>query len=316
MFWIFIAIVWVIAVGVGLFLVFHSYPDPDRIDVKRYAYRPQGLLTIGVSSGVFLLATVFFSFAQINTGHVGVVRTFGRISGQVNPGISLIAPWQSYDSVNVQVQKQTFPDLTAFSAETQNVLITTTINYSVSPGDARDLIARVGTDWFDRLVPNNLNQAFKDEAVKFTAVNIAPNRETIRTAVLKALRARLNPYSINVNDLNIDNIEFSKQFEAAIEAKQEATQAALRAQAQVQQAKFEAQSRVAKAQGEADANVAVAQGQAEANRKLNASLSPNVLQYIAIQKLNPKLQIAVLPAGTNALIDPTKLFSGGSTTNR
>ena len=35
MFWIFIAIVWVIAVGVGLFLVLHSYPDPDRIDVKR-----------------------------------------------------------------------------------------------------------------------------------------------------------------------------------------------------------------------------------------------------------------------------------------
>ncbi len=287
MFWIFIAIVWVIAMGVGLFLVFHSYPDPDRIDVKRYAYRPQGLLAIGIASGVFLLATVFFSFAQVNTGHVGVVRTFGRISGQINPGISLIAPWQSYDSVNVQVQKQTFPDLTAFSAETQNVLITTTINYSVAPDDARDLIARVGTDWFDRLVPNNLNQAFKDEAVKFTAVNIAPNREPIRTAVLKALRERLSPYSIRVNDLNIDNIEFSKQFEA--------------------------QSVIAKAQGEADANVKVAEGQAEANRKLNASLSPKVLQYIAIQKLNPKLQIAVLPAGTNALIDPSKLFSGDTT---
>jgi regulator of protease activity HflC (stomatin/prohibitin superfamily) len=314
MFWIFVAIVWVIAMGVGLFLVFHSYPDPDRIDVKRYAYRSQGLLAIGISSGVFVLATVFFSFAQINTGHVGVVRTFGRISGQINPGISLIAPWQSYDSVNVQVQKQTFDRLAAFSSETQSVKITTTINYSVQPEDARDLIARVGTDWFDRLVPNNLNQAFKDEAVKFKAVDIAPNREPIRSAVLAALRTRLSPYSIRINDLNIDNIEFSPQFEAAIEAKQEATQAALRAQAQVSQAKFEAQSRVAKAQGEADANVAVAEGQAEANRKLNASLSPNVLQYIAIQKLNPKLQIAVLPAGTNSLIDPTKLLQGGTTT--
>ena len=55
----------------------------------------------------------------------------------------------------------------------------------------------------------------------------------------------------------------------------------------MQQAKFEAQSVIAKAQGEADANVKVAEGQAEANRKLNASLSANVLQYIAIQKLNP-----------------------------
>ena len=171
------------------------------------------------------------------------------------------------------MQKRTFDRLAAFSSETQSVRITTTVNYSVQPEDARDLIARVGTDWFDRLVPNNLNQAFKDEAVKFKAVDIAPNREPIRTAVLAALRTRLSPYSIRVNDLNIDNIEFSPQFEQAIEAKQEATQAALRAEAQVQQAKFEAQSVVAKAQGEADANVKVAEGQAEANRKLNASLS-------------------------------------------
>ena len=85
MFWIFIAIVWVIAMGVGLFLVFHSYPDPDRIDVKRHAYRPPGLLAMGGASVVFVLATVFFSFAQVNTGHVGVVRTFGRISGQIIP---------------------------------------------------------------------------------------------------------------------------------------------------------------------------------------------------------------------------------------
>ena len=313
MFWIFIAIVWVIAVGVGAWLIFHSYPDPDRIDVKRQPYRIPGLLTVGAASAIFVLATVFFSFAQVNAGHVGVVRTFGRISGQIEPGVSLIAPWQTYDSVNVQVQKETFTNLTAFSAETQNVLITTTINYSIAPQDARGLIARVGTDWFLRLVPNNLNQAFKDEVVKFAAVEIAPNREPIRTAVLRALRERLAPYSVRINDLNIDNIAFSRQFEQAIEAKQEATQAALKAKAQVQQAQFEAQSRVAKAKGEADANVTVALGQAEANRKLNASLSANVLQYIAIQKLSPLLRIAVLPSGSGTLIDPTKLL-GGTTT--
>ena len=83
MFWIFITIVWAIAVGVGAWLIFHSYPDPDRIDVKRYAYRVPGLLTVGAASVIFVLATVFFSFAQVNTGHVGVVRTFGRISGQI-----------------------------------------------------------------------------------------------------------------------------------------------------------------------------------------------------------------------------------------
>ena len=85
MFWILLTIAWVIAVGAGAWLIFHSYPDPDRIDVKRYSYRVPGLITVGVASVIWVLATVFFSFAQVNTGHVGVVRTFGRISGQISP---------------------------------------------------------------------------------------------------------------------------------------------------------------------------------------------------------------------------------------
>lgn len=278
------------------------------------AQTPEGKYTnLGVgalSIVVLFFVSAFMSFAQVDTGHLGIVRTFGRITGQLTPGVSMKMPWQSVTTVNVQVQKQQFQDLTAFSSETQNVKVTATINYSVAPQNAESLIRRVGTDWFDRLVPNNMNQAFKDETVKYKAVDIAPNRETIRTDVLTALRARLSPYSITVNDLNIDDISFSTQFEQAIELKQEATQAALRAEAQVKQAQFEAQSVVATAKGEADANVTRAAGQAEANRKLAASLSPEVLQYIAIQKLAGNVKIALLPANGSSLIDPTKLLSG------
>ena len=170
----------------------------------------------------------------------------------------------------------------------------------------------MGTDWFDRLVPNNLNQAFKDEAVKFKAVDIAPNREPIRTAVLKALRTRLSPYSIRVNDLNIDNIEFSQQFEAAIEAKQEATQAALRAEAQVQQAKFEAQSVVAKAQGEADANV---EGRRGSGRGEPQAQRVALAQRAAVHR-DPEAQPEApdrRPAGRHQLADrPDEAAPGGT----
>ena len=310
MFWIFIAIVWVIAMGVGLWLVFHSYPDPDRIDVKRYAYRPQGLLAIGVASVVFLLATVFFSFAQVNTGHVGVVRTFGRISGQINPGISLIAPWQTYDSVNVQVQKQTFPDLTAFSAETQNVIITTTINYSVAPDGRARPDRRVGTDWFDRLVPNNLNQAFKDEAVKFTAVNIAPNREPIRAAVLKALRNRLSPYSIRVNDLNIDNIEFSKQFEprSRPSRRPRRPRCAPRPRCSRRSSRRRASSpRPGRGRRQREGGRGPGRGQPQAQRLALARTSCSTSR--SRSSIRNCRSPSCRPAAT-ALIDPTKLFSG------
>lgn len=304
--WFLITVFFVIVAVVCLVAgrLYGKEPNADRSVVL--AWRGGAAVAIVL----WLLISVFMSFEQVDAGHVGVVKTFGRITGQITPGVSMIAPWQSVDNVNVQVQKKTFDNLAAFSAETQNVNITTTINYSVAPDQVQDLIRRVGTDWFDRLVPNNLNQSFKDETVKFPAVEIAPNREAIRTAVLADMRKRLSPYSIRINDINVDNIAFSQQFEAAIEAKQEATQAALRAQAQVKQAEFEAQSKVAQAKGEANANVAIAEGQAEANRKLNESLSANVLQYIAIQKLADNVTIALLPSGSGSLIDPTKLLQG------
>lgn len=303
MFWFVMLALWIIVAGGGLIAMKSATTDDGKAT---------GFVIALIGTFIFLAITGWQSFARVETGHVGIVRTFGRITGQIDPGITFIAPWKSYDSVNVQVQKKTFDDLAAFSSETQNVTIKTTINYSISKNAVQSLISNVGTDWFDRLVPNNLNQSFKDETVKFKAVDIAPNREAIRSAVISDMRKRLSKYSITINDINVDNIKFSPQFEAAIEAKQEATQSALRAEAQVQQAKFEAQSKVAEAQGTADANVAVAAGQAEANRKLNASLSDNVLQYIAIQKLNPNLQIAILPSGSNSLIDPTKFLQQGT----
>lgn len=303
MFWIILLVIWVLVAGGGL-IATRSATTPDG--------KASGWLVFGVATVLFACITGYKSMVRIDTGHVGIVRQFGRIEGQTNPGVSFIAPWKTFDSINVQVQKKTFEDLAAFSQETQNVNIRTTINYSISPNAVQGLISTVGTDWFDRLVPNNLNQSFKDETVKFPAVEIAPNRENIRTAVLADMRKRLSKYSINIVDINVDNIAFSPQFEHAIEAKQEATQAALRAKAQVQQAEFEAQSVVAAAKGEADATVTRAQGQAEANRKLNESLSPAVLQYIAIQKLADNVTIALLPSGSGSLIDPTKLLQGAT----
>lgn len=310
--WFFVTAISVIALICAVFLRRSGEKltvagDSDGVILKRMG-------TFVALGGVLLFAfvTAGLSIKQVDAGHVGVVKTFGNITGQIEPGVNFIAPWQHVDVVNTQVQKETFEKLAAFSSETQQVSVTTTLNYSVDQHGVQSLIARVGTDWFDRLVPNNLNQSFKDETVKFKAVDIAPNREVIKAAVLTELRKRLAPYSIRINDLNIDNIAFSPQFEAAIEAKQEATQAALRAEAQVQQAKFEAESVVATARGEADANVARAAGQAEANRKLDASLSPNVLQYIAIQKLADNVTIALLPSGSGSLIDPTKLLQGAA----
>lgn len=250
---------------------------------------------------VWLIVTLATSFTQIDAGHVGVVKTFGKVTGEIDPGVSLVVPWASVDKINVQVQKQQFENISAFSSETQNTLIDATLNYTIDSAKVKDLVVNVGVNYFDKLVPSRMNQTFKDEAVKYAAVEIAPHREDIRKAVVEKLGTELAPFGLHVVDLNIDDISFSKQFEASIERKQEATQDAQRAQQKVKQAEFEAQSNVATAEGEAKAIVARAEGQTKANKALAAGLTPEIIQYAAINKLNPHVQVIYLPANSNNL---------------
>src|SRR5207248_4871260 len=110
------------------------------------------------------------------------------IVDQKSDGFQAIWPWQSIRVASVQVQRFTFDRLDSFSQETQDLFITATLNYEVSPGDIQRLYRTVGPDYFEKLIVPRVNQFFKDETVKFRAVDIAPNRDTIREEVRKRLK--------------------------------------------------------------------------------------------------------------------------------
>jgi regulator of protease activity HflC (stomatin/prohibitin superfamily) len=261
------------------------------------------------------LHTVLASVKPIEAGHVGVVYQFGEIVGQKEEGLQFIAPWQSIRTESVQVQRFRFDDITAFSAETQDVFVVATVNFSVSPGAVQQLYRSVGANWFDRLIEPRVNNFFKEETVKYQTVEVGPNREQIRTAVKNRLSADLEPFSITINDLLIDNIDFRPEFKEAIEQKQIAAQDALREQERIQQRTFEAQQVVATAKGEADAIRERANGQADANRALAQSLTPEVIQFQALEKLADNIQIALIPSGQGVILDPTTLLGGFTAQN-
>lgn len=282
--------------------------------------RLRGGVIMAVSLLVFVLwaglHTAFASVKPIEAGHIGVVYQFGEIVGQRGEGLQFIAPWQELRRASVQVQRHQFTDITAFSQETQDVYVVATVNYSVSPNAVQSLYRQVGPNWFDRLIEPRVLNFFKEETVKYPTVDVGPNREAIRTAVRNRLAADLQPYSIQIDDLLIDNIEFSPEFKAAIEQKQIATQDALREQERVRQRQFEAQQAVETAKGEADAIRARAAGQADANRALAESLTPAVIQFQALEKLGDNVQIALIPSGNGIIIDPGTLLGGTIATTK
>ncbi len=254
------------------------------------------------------LHTILGSVNQIPAGNVGVVYEFGAIVDQVGEGLQFVAPWKSVTVASIQVQGHKFNDankntLTAFSEETQEVLIWATLNIRVSPRAIQDLYRTVGPNYFDIVVAPRVAQSFKDETVKYKSVDIAPNREGIRQKVREKLESELSSvYSIEVVDMLLDNIDFQPGFKAAIEAKQIATQQALEEEQKVVKARHMAEQAVEKAIGEGNAILAVAEKQAEANLKLSQSLTPALIQYTMVQRLSDKIGVMILPPGQNFIL--------------
>ena len=267
-------------------------PEPETQRTGRIIFwATVGLFVVWISAD-----TAVSSIQQVPAGHIGVIYEFGAIRSQIGEGFHLIPPWQTSLQANIQVQRHHFDKLDAFSKETQDVFVAATLNIRVSPDAIQKLYRTVGPKYFEVLIAPRVHQNFKDETVKYLSVDIAPNRELIRKAVRERLERELSPYSIEVEDLLLENIDFRPEFKQAIEAKQIATQQALEQLARVEVAQRQAEQKVKQAEGEGKAIFLVAEQQAAANELLAASLTESLIRYALIQKLGSQIKVILLPS--------------------
>ncbi|MEK7453132.1 MAG: prohibitin family protein [Patescibacteria group bacterium] len=246
---------------------------------------------------ILVLISIFNMAYQVPAGHVGIIYSFGAITGQRGDGLQWIEPWKSIKNASIQVQGYEFEKLSSFSSETQDVFVDATINIQVSPKYIQSLYRDVGPEYFNILVRPRVLQAFKDETVKYTSVLIAPNRETIRKMVRERLTQELKAHSITVQDLLVDNILFTEKFQHAIEEKQSQTQLSLAERAKIEGEKAKADQAIETARGTAESILVNAKKQAEANRKLAASITPEYIQYIFAMRLAPNVNVMMVPSG-------------------
>lgn len=262
--------------------------SPDPMDARIGKAIMWSALIIGTL--LFAGWTAVQSFHSVRAGHVGLVYQFGNIIDQTGAGLVTTLPWQNIAEASIQTERAHFDDLEAFSSDTQDVRVSATINWHVDDANIQRLYREVGPGFFDKLVPTRVNQLFKDETVKYTAVRIAPERETIRANVLAELKQELEPYSITIEDFLIDNIAFSPEFTKAIEEKVVATQQA--------QAAF---NRIKTKENEAQALIQEARGIKRSNELKRVALTPLLVQQSAIDKLNPNVEVMIFPTGSNFL---------------
>jgi regulator of protease activity HflC (stomatin/prohibitin superfamily) len=220
---------------------------------------------------IILLILVFGSFATVNSGYVGVVTTFGKVTSEMQPGVHLKWPIvQSVTAMNVQVQKDQ-TDETAATNDLQDVTTTVALNYHLNHAQVDNIFVNLTAQYQDNFISPIVSEAVKSATAKYTAEQLLTERPAVTTAIENDLVAKLQPHGIVVDQFSVVNFAFSQQFTSAIEAKQAAQQQAEQAQFTLQKAQLDAQ----------------------ANQVQDAALTPAILEQQAISKWDGKMPTTV-----------------------
>jgi regulator of protease activity HflC (stomatin/prohibitin superfamily) len=193
------------------------------------------------------------SFATVQYGHVGLYKTFGKLSDNVlAPGVHFRIPFvQTVIQVNTQVTKSE-ADTSASSKDLQPVSTHVAVNYSVNKEAVYHLMNNIGGAYDSVIIAPAIQEIVKEVTAKYPAEDLIAKRDVVANEVSDLLTKRLAKYDLIVNDINIVNFKFSDAFNQSIEAKQVAQQQALKAENDLKRVEIEAKQKVAQAQAEAE----------------------------------------------------------------
>lgn len=278
---------------------------------------------LGIALVVVLAAVVVFSsYTIVNPGMRGVVVMLGRVEQtSLAEGFHLIIPPVLRQVVQVDVRtKKLSVDAEAASSDLQILKVTGVLNYHLDPVNVHQLYQQVGLSYESIIIEPAMQEAIKAASAGFRVERILSERAVIRDQIQENLRERLGKNHIIVDQFSMANVEFSAEFNDAIERKQVAEQAALQKQYELQAAEKDVEIALARAEGEKKAAIIAAEGRAAA-RRLEAQVEAEALKLIGVQiaenpdliryewaaKLSPTVSTVLLPADQEMILDAQSL---------
>jgi prohibitin 2 len=242
---------------------------------------------------------------QVDPGYVGVMTSFGHVNDEVyGSGLHFRVPVQQtmhqvYVGTNRVDEK-----LAAASNDKQIVTVDFVLNYHVTPAAAVRVFRDLGNDEVNRVIYPSMVEAAKSTVSQFDTNALVTQRDIVNAKIGDAVRAKLLPYGIAVDGTSLLNIDFSSQYNDAIEAAAAAQQKAIQAQNELKQTQWDAQKKVV----QSEADVQVATNQAKANDILGKSMNdnPTVLEKLKIQTWDGHYPQYMMGAGVIPLIQVGK----------
>lgn len=238
-----------------------------------------------IITAVILPLVIFLFFNMgimyVDTGHRGIKVTTGSVSDQsLEEGIHLYMPFISkIVQMDTRVQRKDFKT-EVYTKDIQKATISYSVNYNLDKNRAHVMYKEVGQDWEEKVMIPVLEGILKNVIGKWEATEVVENRDRATTDIVTQLKSVLQDRFVNVISFQIINIDYSDDFENAIEEKVKAEQDALTSKNKTVQVEEEAKQKVIAAQAEAKSMTIRAQA---------LSQNKNLVEYEAVQKWNGEL---------------------------
>ena len=233
-----------------------------------------GLRLLGLAISTFLVGILLFaSVTRVESGHVGVLTLFGRVTGEVLPeGIHMINPFKSRNEMSIRTQ-EIKESASVPSAEGLVMNLDTSLIYHLDPEKAADVYQKIGPNYLNVFIEPNLRAAIREATASHTANALySGERELVAKQILDQLTTLLGQRGILVESILLRDIQLPQTLKTSIETKQQAEQEALAMNFRLQKEKQEAERKRIEAAGIRDFQQIVAQG-----------ISPQLLEWKGIE---------------------------------
>lgn len=225
-------------------------------------FNPKQLLETAVRGGVpvaaglgVLLGGGYLAKSAVYTvdaGHMSI--KYNRLSGVGNTtyreGVHFLVPWFERPVIfDVRARPHTMTSLTG-SKDLQMVNISLRALHKPDTGRLQEIYRALGYDYDEKVLPSIVNEVLKSVVAQYNASQLIMQRELVSRMIRQRLVQRASDFHILLDDVAITHLNFSPEYEKAVESKQVSQQQAERARYLVLKAQEEKKKTIIHAEGE------------------------------------------------------------------